>query len=315
MITIKSIPYDVKDVLLSNIKLLLDEFVTNSARPFLPQFTGTSFEKQTKKRSWKKPKDKPRRPLSAYNLFFQSERKKLIAMLPDIANIKEYGFTEEERKAKHRKMHGKIGFAELARNIADKWNNLDDTEKATFEATARIEKEKYQEALDKWKATHSHERKIRKRSRRKQGIKTSNQGFSVNFSLENTLKSPNPSQDSSVSFVNAETYQSLIHGFEPERQPEAFGTQDDSKIDDMISYIANCDQDLINEYQHDCVKSFEFEYDQECQNHLHNLQIKGEISDSLKTSWNECSSIDGTVLDEFMDNSYHDTDYEDDFSI
>ena len=167
MITIKNILHEAKDILSSDIELLLKGFVTNPNCYFLPHFTDLSFEKPTKKRSWKKPKDKPKRPLSAYNLFFQSERQKLIALLPDVANLEEYGLTERERKAKHRKMHGKIGFAELARNIANKWNNLDDTEKATFEACARTEKEKYQEELDKWKATHSYTQKRRKRKQKK----------------------------------------------------------------------------------------------------------------------------------------------------
>ena len=98
-------------------------------------------------------------------------------MLPDVANLEEYGLTERERKAKHRKMHGKIGFAELARNIANKWNNMNDAEKAAFEACARTEKEKYQEEIDKWKTTDGYVQKRRKRSRKNQVTKTCPQDF------------------------------------------------------------------------------------------------------------------------------------------
>ena len=67
--------------------------------------------------------------------------------------------------------------------------------------------------------------------------------------------------------------------------------------------------------EHTCINSFVLEYDQECRNHLHNLQIKGDVSDSLESSRDECSTLDGRALDDFMDNSCYDNDYDDDFSI
>jgi HMG (high mobility group) box len=253
MIMLKNILHDAKDILSSDIELLLNGVVVNPACYFLPHFTGFSFEKPTKKRSWKKPKDKPKRPLSAYNLFFQSERKKLIAMLPDVANIEEYGLTERERKAKHRKMHGKIGFAELARNIANKWNNMDDTEKAAFEACARTEKEKYQEEIDKWKTTNGYVQKRRKRNRGSQVAKTCLPALTVELSSNDTLKFECPSVVSSQSLVNSDIYRFFMHESKSEDHSKERVLQNDSKIDDMIPYISHPNQDFTNEHEHTTV--------------------------------------------------------------
>lgn len=112
-----------------------------------------------KKRSWKKPKDKPKRPLSAYNLFFQHERNEILASLPgDNAPIND-GLTEEQRRRKHRKTHGKIGFADLARMIADKWKHCGDSAKAQFVARANVEKQRYKLELEAWKQTNGIEEK------------------------------------------------------------------------------------------------------------------------------------------------------------
>lgn len=104
-----------------------------------------------KKRTWKKPKDKPKRPLSAYNLFFQHERKQIIAVLPEDKSVAEDGLTEDERRRKHRKTHGKIGFADLARNIALKWKSLGEEDRSQFVEKADIEKERYKKELEAWK--------------------------------------------------------------------------------------------------------------------------------------------------------------------
>ena len=108
--------------------------------------------KALKKRTWKKPLDKPKRPLSAYNLFFKEERERILASISDDKATVDFndGLTEEMRRRRHRKTHGKIGFADLARSIADHWKNIDANSRSTFESKADIEKTRYKKELEAW---------------------------------------------------------------------------------------------------------------------------------------------------------------------
>jgi HMG-box domain len=104
-----------------------------------PQGIGVENEKP---KNWKKPKDMPRRPLSAYNLFFKSERQKIVSSISS--------GTPQEGKSK--KALG-IGFAGLARVIASKWKVLESEEKSAFEEQARLEKLRYRNQISVWKST------------------------------------------------------------------------------------------------------------------------------------------------------------------
>ena len=91
--------------------------------------------------------------------------------------------------------------------------------------------------------------------------------------------------------------------------------QNDSKLYDMPSCMSNPNQDFTSGNKNLCMNNFVLEYDQECCSHLQNFQMKGSVSESYENSWDECSSLDGSALDDFMDNSCYNSDYEDDFSI
>jgi len=101
-------------------------------------------KKRTRKK-WKKPPGKPNRPLSAYNLYFRKER---AVMLGDAADKTDQ---EQGKKRVHRKSHGKIGFAEMARIIGGKWKALPEEDKKEFVEVAVVEKERYAKDLANWR--------------------------------------------------------------------------------------------------------------------------------------------------------------------
>lgn len=112
-----------------------------------------------KRRKWKKPKGKPKRPLSAYNLFFKKERERLV-------NSK-----------------AKIGFANMARNIAAKWKTLQDSDKTDFNAKAVKEQERYKVELGKWEQEQAIKKEKEEKEKAKQQ-KESASSSSSNATIE-----------------------------------------------------------------------------------------------------------------------------------
>lgn len=94
---------------------------------------GSTMKSKTR-RKWKKPKDKPKRPLSAYNIFFRHERAKLMIKVEQSQDRFE-----------------KVGFAALAKHIAAKWKQLDNYSRKPYEAQAEIEQRQYRVLLEEWK--------------------------------------------------------------------------------------------------------------------------------------------------------------------
>lgn len=86
-----------------------------------------------------KKRQRPKRPLSAYNLFFQAQRKELLETLPVRA------------EGKPRRSHGKIGFRDMAKLIGGKWKQIDAVTKAKFEAAAAQDKLRHEREMAAFK--------------------------------------------------------------------------------------------------------------------------------------------------------------------
>uniref|UniRef100_A0A7S2Y3L5 HMG box domain-containing protein n=1 Tax=Entomoneis paludosa TaxID=265537 RepID=A0A7S2Y3L5_9STRA len=90
--------------------------------------------------------EKPKRSLSAYNYFFQAERKKLLQSLPD---------RRQQGRKKPRNSHGKMGFAEMARNVSAKWKKITPEEKKEYDELAKLDTIRYRKEMAIWKRTQS----------------------------------------------------------------------------------------------------------------------------------------------------------------
>ena len=157
----------------------------------------SSTEGKGKKTSTKKPKKiakkkrsadgRPRRPLSAYNIFFQVERKRIMEEQKELSITS----TKNKRNPKRLGQHANVGFGNLARMVSERWRSVSPDAKRTLDDQARIEKEQYVREMEAWKMNKMSE---------KQGVdKTVSNQVDIARLVSNHQEDKMPSKDYALS--------------------------------------------------------------------------------------------------------------------
>jgi len=104
----------------------------------------------------KKPKDKPKRPLSAYNYFFKEEREKILrVVLADDSDKNENDpesddYINGETVGRLRKDGGKVSFEEMGKLIGQRWKNIDPDRLAKYSEMAGEDTERYKKEMQSY---------------------------------------------------------------------------------------------------------------------------------------------------------------------
>lgn len=106
-----------------------------------------------KRPSKKKPKDKPKRPLSAYNFFFKEEREKILKVVlaedPEkVENDPESeDYLSDDMVGRLRKEGGKVSFEEMGKLIGQRWKNIDPDRLTRFSELATEDTDRYKKEM------------------------------------------------------------------------------------------------------------------------------------------------------------------------
>ena len=115
--------------------------------------TAISVKRPTKK----KPKDKPKRHLSAYNFFFKEMREKVLKVVTQSENdtdtinepdSDEYIDTDTLKRLK--KEGGKVSFEEMGKLIGTRWKNLQPDRLTKYSELAANDTDRYKEEMKLW---------------------------------------------------------------------------------------------------------------------------------------------------------------------
>jgi len=122
----------------------------------------------TRKPVKKKAKDKPKRPLSAYNYFFKEDRARLVAIVQNEDNATELREKNpditDEVVSKLLKNDGKISFAEMGKIIGKRWKDITKEKKERYNNLASHDADRYKAEMHKYNEKQEETRVKNKRS-------------------------------------------------------------------------------------------------------------------------------------------------------
>jgi len=106
----------------------------------------------------KKPKDKPKRPLSAYNFFFKEEREKILKVVlgdepkpPELNSDPESeDYISAEMMSRLKKEGGKVSFEEMGKLIGQRWKNIDPDRLSKYSEMAAEDTERYKKEMQSY---------------------------------------------------------------------------------------------------------------------------------------------------------------------
>lgn len=131
-----------------------------------------------KRATRKKPKDKPKRPLSAYNYFFKEEREKILKILSadDPYKVEQdptsQDFLSEAQITSLRKEGNKVSFEQMGKIIGARWKNIDPDRLAKFSEMASEDTERYKKEMQSYNGRQ--EAKMRSEALKPQAYASSN---------------------------------------------------------------------------------------------------------------------------------------------
>jgi hypothetical protein len=101
----------------------------------------------------KKPKDKPKRPLSAYNFFFKEEREKILKVVAGDENDENLNkpdgvdYVDEVQLGKLKKDGGKVSFEEMGKLIGMRWKSIQPDRLKRYAESAAEDTERYKKEM------------------------------------------------------------------------------------------------------------------------------------------------------------------------